>query len=90
MPIVLKDHAAALEYEATTEYDQWLEIPPDKKGECNCKAYVGYLSNITEHAAERYLKSGGNLIKRKEKIVLSIDNRTDFDSNPEDNSQLVS
>jgi hypothetical protein len=86
MPVELKDHAAALEYEATTEYDHWLEIPPDKKGECKCKAYVGYLSNITEHAAERYLKSGGNLIRRKEQILLSIDNDSDFDSNPDEQS----
>jgi hypothetical protein len=78
--VELKDHATALEYEATTEYDQWLEIPPDAKNECKCQAYRGRLSNITESAAERYLKSGGNLIKRKEKIVLSINNKNDFDN----------
>jgi hypothetical protein len=64
--LVLNDSAAALLYEALTEHDQWLEIPPDRKNECKCKAYTGWLSNITEHAAERYVKFGGNLIRAKQ------------------------
>jgi hypothetical protein len=61
--LVFKDPITAKLYEPLTDYDQWLEIPPDRKNECKCKAYVGWLSNITEHAAERYVASGGNLIK---------------------------
>ena len=71
--IELKDSAAALEYEALTEHDQWLEVPPDRKNECKCKTWRGWLSEITEHAAERYLKFGGNLIRKKETILLSTE-----------------
>ena len=53
-------------YEALTEYNQWLEIPPDKKTDCNCQTYAGYLADITPCAADRYVKFGGNLIRRKE------------------------
>lgn len=61
----LNDKATALMYEALTGIDQWLEVPPDRKNECKCKAYIGWLSNITESAAERYVKSGGNLLRAK-------------------------
>jgi hypothetical protein len=59
----LKDPITAKLYEPLTNYDQWMEVPPDRKNECKCKAYVGWLSNINEHAAERYVNTGGNLIK---------------------------
>jgi hypothetical protein len=63
--ITFTDPATKILYVPLTEHDQWLEIPPDKRNECNCKTWSGKLSNITEHAAERYVKSGGNLIRAK-------------------------
>lgn len=94
--IEFTDSATALLFEALTEHDHWLEIPPDKKGECKCQAYRGLLSNIDEHAAERYLTFGGNLIRAKAENEIDtstvaeivkntkqdIDNNNDFESEP--------
>lgn len=67
------DKATALLYEPLSSIDQWMTVPAS--GGCNCKSWSGWLSNITEHAAERYVKSGGNLIRQKpaEEVVIKTD-----------------
>lgn len=59
----LKDKTTAKLYEALTDTDQFLLIPRSEG--CGCNEWRGWLSDINEHAAERYVKKGGNLIRAK-------------------------
>jgi hypothetical protein len=61
------------QFEAVTKHDQKIMVPVNKKTDCaSCVSYNGWLSDITPCAAERYVKSGGNLIKAKTTSVQNI------------------
>lgn len=64
--IVFTNPETARLFEALTEYDQEVEIPPRPGGTCSCRAYRGKISDITPCAAERYVEYRGNLIAKKE------------------------
>lgn len=67
--IIFSNTNTAAEYEALTEYDQEVEVPVLKVN-CNCKNYKGMISDITPCAAKRYLEFGGNLIAKKETVLI--------------------
>lgn len=67
--IVFTNPQTAEAYEALTAYNQKVEVPVKEKG-CNCKNYIGMLSDITPCAAKRYIAFGGNLIRAKEQSAV--------------------
>jgi hypothetical protein len=73
--IQFTNKTTALLYEALTEFDHYMIIPPTEG--CGCKGYKGLLSNIDEHAAERLVIRKTNLIR--EKPATEVVTR-DFDS----------
>lgn len=68
--VTLTNPQTAALYKATTEWDQYVEVPA-RKGDGTC--YRGPISGITPDAAERYLRWGGNLIQRKPPVVAAVD-----------------
>jgi hypothetical protein len=83
----LKNEKTAALFEAATAQDQRINVPVNRKSDCHCHSYNGMLSDITPCAAERYIKSGGNLLVRKapgSSVIENIQeprlNETQFDN----------